>query len=440
MMIRSAAVALTVVLVLAGGLAAGGAEPSGADNRDRIPELKEDAQSGLTQERLKALEALGAISDEGRLTRFSVPDFLLGILNKDANNSMVREAAADALARIVRYVPAFTDKALRPMVVRLQDRGREALSVRRRIAAAMATFLDPEAIGHRAAFAALVAIASSQEEPSGLVAEALRTLGRTGYAPAINAVTAALQSREPEVRSAALEALEALLSSRVLQRPEDVVNLLVRIVTDAKLSKAVRIRAMQALAATLRAGVPVKRVAAPLVTVLNKACEEKQPELAKAVIRALHRVPDDDSVAALRKAHAAFKAQPKSPGFDEVRVAVALTLGEYFHPLAISNDAATAGKVAKALIDIRGKEPATGGKVLRAAVFSMGLMDSTRLDRREVVGDLIENVLGGRVASGSLKQEAHAALVRLTGKDLGEDPEDWKKWYEANKAALAPQR
>jgi len=436
MKIRSAATAAMLTAMMLGVAAGGQPAESTTANRDRIPELKEDAANGLTKQRLKAIEALGMISDEKRLTQFGVPDFLLGMLKDSNNNSMIRESAADALAKIIRYVPAFTDKALKPLVSQLQDAQTEALSVRRKIAQAMATFLKPDEIGHRIAYQALMRIASAQTENPGLVAESLRTLGRTGYSEAMSAVTAALRSKDAQVRAAALEALESLLSNRSLKRPADILGTLVQIISDEKVPEDVRIKAMKAMVATLRAGVPVNRVAAPLVTALDKACEKRQPAMAKAVVRALHRVPDANSVAALKKTYATFLNTPEAAGFEAVREAVALTLGEYFHPLAKKGDLVTAGKVTAALLEISRKEPKPMVKPVKAAVFALGMMDSRKLDRTAVVADLIDAMDRDKTVT----REAHASLVRIIGRDLGKDVKEWKKWFKENKSNLGPAR
>jgi hypothetical protein len=431
-----------MVLTLAAyGLAAEGpGEKKGPEDRDRIPELKEKATSGRTKERLTALNSLGSISDEKRLSQFNVPDFLLGILKDDDNNSMVREAAAGALSKIIRYVPAFTDKALRPLVTRLGDRRNESLSVRRKIAEAMAGFLDPDSISHRSAYQALMRIAGSRDDEPGLVAECMRTLGRTGYSPALSVIGAALRNKDEQVRAAALEALKSILTRVSLKRPNDVINELVAIISDEKIPVEVRIKAMEALVATLRAGVDVQRVAAPLVRALAKAGENKQPELAKAVVNALHRVPEKGTVEALKKAYGTFLNNPgdqgKAAAFEEVRESIALTLGEFFHPLAKKGDTVTAAEVAKALVDISQKEPPGKNRAVKAAVFSMGLMDSKKLDRTAVVADLIDAMARDKAVT----VEARASLARIVGKDLGEDPKEWEKWYKDNKNKLGPQR
>jgi uncharacterized protein (UPF0147 family) len=434
MKIRSTAIAALLTVLV--GMASGG-EPAGTkpENRDRIPELKEDATGGLTRDRLKAIDSLGSISDEKRLSQFGVPDFLLNILKDADNNSMVREAAADALAKIIRYVPTFTDKALRPLVSRLQDSRGESLSVRRKIARAMAGFLDPDSISHRNAYQALMRIAASSTDEPGLIAEVLRTLGSTGYGKAMSVVTTALRNKDDQVRAAALEALEALLSSGKLDRPNDVVAILVQIISDEAVPEKLRIKAMVALVATMRAGVPVNRVAAPLVAALGKAAEKKQPELAKAVVKALHRVPDGNSVKALDAAYDTFLKTPKAKGFEDVRVAIALTLGEYFHPLARKNDKVTADKVAKTLLKICQKEPMDHTRAVKAAIFALSMMDSKKLDRTAVVWDLIDAMERDK----DVTREAHASLVRIIGKDLGRKPKDWKKWYKENKNTLLPQ-
>ena len=37
-----------------------------------------------------------------------------------------------------------------------------------------------------------------------------------------------------------------------------------------------------------------------------------------------------------------------------------------------------------------------------------------------------------------LAEQAHTNLARITGRDLGYAPSDWKRWLEKNEAALRP--
>jgi hypothetical protein len=242
------------------------------------------------------------------------------------------------------------------------------------------------------------------------------------------------------VRSAALEALEALLATTGKGIPvRDTVGQLVLIINDEKVPVEIRIRAMKALVGCLKAGVDIKEVSRPLVEVLGKACEKnkEQPELAVAVVQALHRVPDRASVEALWKAYSAFLATPGAKGYEDVREAVALTFGEYFHPLSKA-DVATGQQVAKHLLDISQKEPQGFSKAVRAAVWSLGLMDSRKYDRRDVVKDLISAMAGDPDAG--VKKQAYVSLVRVTGTDQGPDVKKWQDWYPKNKDRLGPER
>jgi HEAT repeat protein len=418
----------------AAGVPAGGQEVA---DRDRIPELKQGALDGLTDERVRAISALGAISDENRLTQFQVPDFLLGILNDTDNNSLVREAAVDALAKVIRYVPTFTDKALRPMVAILQAGRTESVSVRRRIAEAAAGFLDPGAVAHRSAFQALMRLATGRDEQPAIIAAAMVTLAQTGYSEALTVVLAGIRDNDEQIRAAALESLDALLAKVKIQKPDELVTQLVAIVSDENVPVEVRMRAMSALVATLRTGVEVARVAGPLVQVLDKACEAKEPRVAAAVVTALYRVPERNSVEALKKAYNTFLNTPGADGHEAVRVAVALTLGEYFHAFAKRNDFASGQEVSKALMEISRKEPLGFTKAARAAVFALGLMENRKYDRTTVVADLI--VAMAQDKEPEVKNEARRSLIRLTGRDLGDDPKKWEEWFKKSKGELAPQ-
>jgi len=438
----------TLTLVLAALLAVTVLAPAGEGGTrpdvaaaDRIPEIKERAIEGDTLERAAALAELGAITDEKRLTQFQVPQFLLKVLNDDTTNSIVRSAAAEALAKIVRYVPDSADTILRPMLTRLQDNRNESTAVRCKIAQAMAGFLDVEAVSHRTTFQGLVRIAKERTDPPLLVAEVLRTLGRTGCREGLTAVLLALKPEEDEqVRSAALEALEALLATAgpTGRGTEEMIAQLVTIISDDKVPVEIRIRAMKALVSSLRAGVNIAQVSRPLVEVLGKACEKnkEQPELAVAVVRALRRVPERSSVDALWKAYSAFLATPGAKGYEDVREAVAQTLGEYFLPLA-KTDVAAGQQVAKHLLDISQKEPQGFSKAVRAAVWALGLMESRKYDRRDAVKDLIAAMAGD--PDTTVKKQAQASLVRITGTDQGQEVKKWQGWYEKNKDRLGPE-
>jgi HEAT repeat protein len=427
---------LLSALTSAASAADGPARAEVAD-KDRIPELIKQATEGLTSDRVKAVAALGAISDEKRLTQFRVPESLLGLLNDEGNNSVVRCAAAEALAKIVRYVPDSADTILKPMLTKVQD-ARENDAVRLKIAQAMAGFLDAEAVSHRTAFQALLRIAGSRTDRPSLVAEVLRTLGRAGYRDALPAVLAALRDEDDQIRAAALEALEAVLArAGAVARTGDMVAQLVAIITDDKVPVEVRIKAMDALVGTLRAGADIRQVASTLVEVLGKACDKKEPELAAAVVRVLYRVPEKTSVDALRKTYTVFMTTPNAKGFEDVRVAVAVTLGEYFHPLAKpGGDLTTGQEVAKLLVEISQKEPPGFNRAPKAAAASLGMMDSRKYDRTAVVADLVDAMARDQ----AVRDDAYFSLTRITGADAGKDPKKWEEWYKKNKDRLGPER
>ena len=404
------------------------------EDRDRIPELKEEAGAGLTDERVKAVKALGSISDEDRLSRFAVPDFLLEMLQSRDNNSKVREASAEALARIVRYVPSFTEKALRPLIVLLQDRAGESPLVRSKVAETMSSFLDPQSIAHKIAFQALNAVASSGNDDPGVTAACLLTLGKTGYADAMSAILGSLKSRDQQIRAAGLEALKAILVHTTMSRPNDVVTQLVAIITDGNVPAEVRIIAMQTLVQTLKNGVDPEKIAGPLVSVLNKACDNKEAGLAEAVVLSLYRVPSSNAIAGLEKAYKTFINTPGAKGFENVRIAVAKTLGEYFHPLAMKGDRQAGARVAALLTEIAAKEPQGFDRAARQAVTSLGLMDSRKWDRTKVAAELVKAM----TEDPAVRKQAHESLVRICGRDLGEDPKNWKTWIGDNSSYLGP--
>jgi hypothetical protein len=424
MKLRSLAAAAFLAALAFSGLAA----ETGAA-RDMIPKLKEDAQDGLTDERVAAINKLGRITDEKRLVDFRVPQFLLGIVDDDGNNSVVRSAAADALAKIFRFVPDAGQGILKPLLARLQDSRNESFTVRRKIAEVMAVFLDPEAIGHRTTFTALMRIARDKAERPLLVAEVLRTLGRTNYGGATKVVIESLASNDKQIQQAALESLEMLMTNIKLTKPNEVFNQLVTIINDEKVPEEIRIKAMKTLVSTIRAGVPVNQVAGPLVQVLGKSCDKKEPKMAREVVRALHRVPGSSSLEALRKAYTTFLNTPAAEGFPQVREAVANTLGEYLYPLAQKGDINTGQQVAKLLLEIS----RTGSdKPAQAAVKALRHMENPRYDRREVVADLIDAM----ARDPMVKKQAYNSLVLITGVDLGENVGAWKEWFKVNKPKL----
>ncbi len=429
---RLRSVALTAALIAGLGLAARAGTGGRVEDRDKIPELKEQASAGLTKDRVEAIRKLGAISDEGRLNRFGVLDFLLGILKDDENNPLVRGAAAEALARLIRYVPTFTDKALMPLVARLQDSAKESLYVRRKIAEAMGGFLDADAVAHSMAFRAMMRIAKARSDRPALVAAVLRTLGRTGYIKALPQVVAALQHRDEQIKAAALEALKELLDRTTRATGlNDVVTQLVAFVSDEKVPVKIRIAAMEVLVRTMKSGIPIARISGPLVAVLDKT---RDPDLAVAVVEVLAEVPEKSSVAALKKAYDTFLNTPNARGYLNVRTTIAYSLGEYFHPLAQKGDTPTGQEVALLLIKICQKEPPGVNKAVRAAVQSLGLMMSKKYDRRPAVKDLIQAMATDKAVA----KDAYRSLNLITNTDQGEDPKKWQKWFQQKGALLGP--
>ncbi len=427
MILRS--IVLTAALIAGLGLAARAGTAGKVEDRDQIPELIAQASAGLTGKRLEAIRKLGAISDEARLARFSVLDLLLSILKDNDNNPRVRGAAAEALARLIRFVPTFTDKALRPLVARMQDSVKESLYVRLKIVEAMSGFLDADAVGHRMAFGAMMRIAKARSDQPALVAAVLRTLGRTGYSKALPEVVAALQHPNDQVKAAALLALKDLLAKTSRTgHLNDVVTQLVAIVSNEKVPVKIRIAAMQALVSTLKTGIPVSRISGPLVAVLNKT---RDPDLAVAVVEILAQVPEKASVAALKTAYDTFLNTPNARGYLNVRAMIASALGEYFHPMSKA-DAATGQQVALLLIKICQKEPPGVNKAVKAAIQSLGLMLSKKYDRVAAVDDLIKAMATDKAVS----RDAHNSLKLITNTDQGADAKKWREWFKKNKSKL----
>jgi HEAT repeat protein len=418
-----------LILVLGPGSAA---RAGTADARDRIDQIKAEALTGRTPERVKAIEQLGRITDEGRLTLFKVPEFLLDILGERLNNADVRGAAADSLAKIFRFVPDSTQGIVGSLVKHLQD-GKEEPAVRRKIAEVMAVFLDPEAVTHRTAFQELSRIVKNRNVNRPLlVAEALRALGKTGWVAALGEVVAAVRSEDEQVRRAAIEALQRLLSGggKIMDK-RTLVNQLVAIVTDDKVPFEIRKEAMKALVTTIRAGVDVQEVAATLTRVLATACEKKEAELAAAVIEVLYLVPEKSTVDALRRAYQDFK-DVKEGG--TVCVEVAVTLSDLFHPLAVNNQTALGQEVGTLLLQMSQNMDA---RVAQAAVKGLGMMTNEKYNRVGVVNELIKTMEKDK--SAAVRAEAYNSLVKITQADLGDrDPKRWREWFEKNKHLLGP--
>lgn len=428
---NSRSIALTAVLIAGLGMAAqAGAPPK---EEDEIWTLKEKALRGTTRGREEAVAKLGGISDENRLSEFKVSDFLLKLARDDANPSRVRSAAVEAVARNIRYVSGFADKALIPFIAILQDRG-DSLYVRMKVAAVMANFLESEAVAHRMAFQTLEKVARDTREEPGLVAAALVTLGETGYVQALPVIKEAMKSSDPIVKQAALVALDKLLQkASKLAENADLTGLLISIARDEKLPAEMRKSAITSLAKAAGAGGDgANRMISVLVDILGKT---KDPDLALVVVGSLQSVPTASSQAALAAAYETFSATPTAKGYANVRQAVAEALGEFFAPLA-TKDVLLGQKVAKTLMDIAGKDPAESVAV--AALYSLGNMDSRKYNRVAVAQDLADAMKQEKTSAP--KEVARESLVLVTGVDLGDDAEAWVKWVNdpKNKQRLLP--
>jgi len=437
---RLLSTALVATLLLGCWAAAGAGEKDKPAARDRILELMDTVRNGLTEEKVTALDELGSITDEGRLDKFGVPPFLVGVIKSGDYVPRVRAAAVKALTGVMKFVPNSKDTALQVLTFALAD-AKEQTAVRQAIAEAMGGMLNAEAAGDRTSFNVLVAIVRERKDDAAVVCAALVAFGRTGYREAINLVVAAVSDPNPEIREAAIKALEAMFnSSRPGAVNMDTINILVRMASDDKLPLEVRESAMRTLVAAMKAGVARPTEVAPaLVSILEKAGDAR---LAEAVVKVLTLVPEDISVEALRKAYETFQKPPAAgQDYADVRAAIARALGEYLHPLARKGQVPSGQSAAALLIRICSKDP--NPKVVTAAAYSLSNLCDARYDRREAARELIETLASD--SDRTVVQTVRETLKWVTGREIArgeKDPKEaareWKKWYEANKDSLAP--
>jgi hypothetical protein len=421
---------MLAVPVMAGEVIPGVDEPA---SRDIIPDLIAKAKSGYSQDRIDALSKLGSITDERRLTQFDVPAFLLKQATTAANNSLVRSQALTSLGKTLRYVPNFTGTALSPLIASLHNR-KTALHAKLTTVAVIGSLIKPREISHRPAFQALLKLTVANGTNPSLVGACLTALGSAGYSDALPVVLTSIRNKNVQIREAALVALEALLNTASTRSAASVVNTLVAIVIDDKVPEKVKIKAMKALVATLKSGVKVDKVSGPLVRALGKACDKKEPILAEAVVGALSRVADGVSIAALKKAYATFSSTPGADGFEKVRIKVALTVGDYIHPLVQANNTRNAKECGDLLLEICRKEPQGFTKAIKAAMFGLKLYEDKRLDRRPIIKDMIDAMAHDK----DVAKEARAVLVHHCAVDKGNIAKTWQEWFKKNRARFAP--
>jgi hypothetical protein len=432
---------LLATMLLCGTWVTAGAGEEKPPPADIILELMDKVRNGLIDEKVEALTQLGKITNRERLDQFKVPAFLVGVVKSLEYAPKVRVAAVAALGNVMKFLPDSKEGALGALTERLV-RSDDATAVRRAIAEAMGGFLSAESPSDRPTFNVLVKIATERRDDAPVVAAAMEALGKARYLPALNtAIVPGINDADSDVRAAALRALEQMFSGRGPTKPsDDVIRILIALISDDKAPLASREAAMRALVSAINTGaVKGPDVAYKLADILEKATDAK---LAAAVVDALTRVPEEASVAALKKAYEAFQ-KPPPPGqdFAEVRVAVVKAIGEYFHPLARKGQTPTGQAAAEMLIKVCRSDPSP--KVVTAAVAALGNMVDSKYDRKLVVQELIETMASD--ADKGVALAAHEALKFITQRDVApgardtkEAAKEWKKWFEANKEKLAP--
>jgi len=428
-----------LVALLAGPAAAPRAgEKDRPEARNIIVELKEKVLYGTVREQEEAVRELGSITDEKRLKDFEIPAFLLNVAVKSDYHPRVRGAATESLLRVMVFDPASArDKVVNTLAARLLDRT-EPLYVRRAIADAFGGILKSSEPGDRNGIAALERLAKDRRDDPALIKSVFVSLGNLGHSESVMVIVLALDDPSIEIKGAALAALQRMFQRGVrVTNAGDLVRKLTAFVSDDRVDMNLRISAAGTLVGALQAvrGMNLADVARSLADLLEKTTD---PKLAAAVIKVMYGVPDEASIAALDKAYTAFSAKTMAgPEYIEVRTAIAVAAGEYFHWLA-KNGRTSIGQVGgELLVKVLTTEPLTNKRVIEAAAYSLGNMSDPKYDRRKAADALLETMTQAKT-DAQLGAVIVKSLELISDKAVGEKAEDWKKWLETNRETLGP--
>ena len=172
-------------------------------------------------------------------------------------------------------------------------------------------------------------------------------------------------------------------------------------------SADVRGTAARALQAASRAGVVDSRARAGVVSSLLPALRDRDSDVRQQAATALGLLRADEALGALIEA--------LGDGDPFVRGSAATALGRLGHVEAFEPLLAALG------------EPNEMGVIHHHVAFALGEIGDMRAvpALADLVGD-----------SGARGPASRRALVKLTGEDLGQDADAWRRWWEANEAAV----
>lgn len=389
----------------------------------RFRQIKVWLADGSTNEQLDAAGQLAGFSAE---MHKEVVSLIAETLADMDQNVRIKFPLLDALGSLYSKATAAMRSDIKKALFGTAKRTEENGGVRAQAILLLANMVRKDAFDDREVINKIKAMESERGEDERVVGAVVQFMFAIGELP--KSFPPPTGTEESQLRF--VQALFAYLAAGK-SLPPLLAQQLLDMLRDKARPVSVRIRVMELLSMAYKRGDRITGVPDVFGTI---AKSEKDMPLRTAAIKAVGRAGDAE---AARVVIAAYEENKGNESADAValRITACETAGEFFPILArrmdIARHSLTIKKLTDMLVEALNADPSSA--VGKAAAYSLGNMNSPRYERMSAVSALIEAL---KDKDEGVRTTAYESLKLVTGEDLGQDHNQWRKWYEKNKEKL----
>lgn len=434
--------ALILVSALSGG------EAWAAAKKEKKKTTAQSKQEAVTtsldsEERIKAVRRLAALTDSRVVRDEGVVEALLKVVEKEEDDLRVRVEGVEALAKLQVNVTSSDNYAkyrYLPVFIKILKDKKEYYPLRKAVAEAFGTTLNRKGLKDEQAFSAMLKIAEDKLESVPVRIQVVQALGRFGSPKAFSALSHLLTARDEDLQTAAAKALSDLLD-KLAANPEELslatVNRLMAFAKDPKRPAELRKSIITALARLYRQGFADARRAVSVI--LDLLAKENNEEVLMAAVRAAGTTGEVRVIPALEKVYGDFRELPKTYKGNpakgralqaQVRRSVMKALKDILRAGTGHRTGAAAGRQVLALLCRALNDEKETQEVKESAVFSMYyLYHKTFKDTHKKAILTLRGLLDAKGNEG-LRAGIAETLSAITGRDYGENVNRWREWID----------
>jgi len=428
---------------------------AGQEKEIPLPELARKVRSRNMhpQEREKAVNRLGGVTNASDARSNQILDVLLDIVKDKDDDLMVRIACIDALGQLEANTFAADHEAknkfLEPLTAVLVNLD-ERVFVRQAVTKVFTKTLDPKGLKDAKAVDAMLVLLEDKDGrqnkakavPVILRTECAHAIGEFGDPKTFKTLVEVL--RQPDLDPVLKEATVGAMAT-LLEKAGDAVEVdaptcakLQEIASDKATPEDIRAQGIILLAHLKANGSKHRNDVIDLCKQILKV--EDRLVLLEAAIEALGIVGDQDSIPVLVDTYDVF-FDPKNPGDKkqvDLRIAIMHTLGYALSAQSARKpgpDAAIIGRVVKLLlqvVDVQSDKKEVP-EVISAAVYALRYLYPKKkefVDFQKPAAEKLANLMRKSHDKEDLIKGITKTLTFLTEKDYGDNIERWERYFD----------